>query len=398
MRETRLDISAKSRSTECPLCGSETESVLELCLNRKLNLPTTFDIRSCRADNFLFVAAGCQIDYDEYYSSLANDTVHGEVSGGARRSRISQLQASQLIPALGNFFSQPRRVLDFGCGQASLLTELAINFPLSQFIGYDPGPAGAIGAANAKALGLENVSILDFEETLSSGPIDLVIISHVVEHLIQFDLLRSLRDLTVSGGLLYLEVPDALEYPNYQRREFLYYFDRLHVNHFSPQALATLAARHGFSYLARLAYTFPYRDEGQYPALGMLFQLGDSAAEITSPSLLDAARRYVADETRRASACNAEFKSQPGLLVWGAGDNFFRALGNHGPLAGLDQLVVLDSRVQTIESCGRQFDCLQPLEGIRKYPWPVAIAVSEGKGSIHEQVKQIDLGRKVFFI
>ena len=50
------------RSERCPLCGSETDSVLHLRFNVKMSLPAELEIRHCAYDNFLFVASGTQAD------------------------------------------------------------------------------------------------------------------------------------------------------------------------------------------------------------------------------------------------------------------------------------------------------------------------------------------------
>jgi len=125
-------------------------------------------------------------------------------------------------------------VLDFGCGEASLLIELATHFPSSVFLGFEPGPAAHTASNTAKTLGLDNLSIATMQEAHERGPYDLIIASHVMEHLVDFDLLHRLRDSLTESGILYVEVPDSLHYEDHQRLEFRYYFDRLHVNHFTP--------------------------------------------------------------------------------------------------------------------------------------------------------------------
>ncbi len=389
---------ANPRSDRCPLCDHRSAQVLlELRFNHKMGLPTEARVRHCAADNFLFTDAGSQRDYDVYYAAVANDTYHGELSGESARSPISALQAGLLKGSLGDFFRKPRRVLDFGCGEARLLVELASQNPTSTFLGFDPGPAARTGSQMVKMLGLGNVSICRTLEGADSAPYHLAIASHVTEHLLDFEILESLRGPLTEHGLLYLEVPDALSYGDHQRLEFLYYFDRLHVNHFSPQSLAQLAAQHGFGYVSHFQYAFPYRDGGRYPALGMLLRKGGDTVRVRSQDLLQAAARYIERERSRAGLISAELEALEGVLAWGAGDNFFRSMGNGGPLSGLKNMVVLDRRPQEISVAGRTFRTMEPEEGIRRYRWPVVVTVSEGRQSIGRQVAAIDPSRRVLF-
>jgi 2-polyprenyl-3-methyl-5-hydroxy-6-metoxy-1,4-benzoquinol methylase len=371
---------------------------LRLRFNKKVSLPTEVDVRHCTPDNFLFVASGRQEDYDEYYKSLVNDSYHAELSGGSLHSPISILQRSYLVEALGGFFGISRKVLDFGCGEASLLIELASDFPTSTFFGYDPGPAAQLGSSKASALGIKNLLISDLTAIKQHGPFDLVIASHVIEHLLDFDLLHLLHNLLVDDGLLYIEVPNPLRYETNQRKEFLYYFDRLHVNHFTPQALTRLCAGYGFGYMQHFEYAFPYRDGGDYPALGMLLQNSTGGVEFLSPSIHDASTKYISAEKQRARAIQGKLDAFEGVLVWGAGDNFYRSCENDGPLSRLRNMVVLDRRPQRISMGGKEYKVEIPQEALMHYPWPVVITVSEGRNALSEQVMRIDPQRPLFFV
>ncbi len=309
------------------------------------------------------------------------------------------LQLSQLVKLLGNFFDQPQKVLDFGCGEASLLVELAGEFSSSTFWGFDPSPGAQIGSEKARKLGLKNLIITDhLEADAHRESYDLVIASHVIEHLIEFDTLHSLSDLMAEDGLLYVEVPDSLRYEFYQRQEFLYYFDRVHVNHFTPHALVCLCSAFGFGYIGHIQYEFPYPDGRRYPALGMLFRKGAKQFDMPSPSILEAANCYLANERLRAEDTARKFAELDGVLVWGAGDNFFRSIENGGPLSGLSNMVVLDRRPQNIVIGNQKWTTEDPEQGIRRYPWPVVITVSAGRQSIREQVERIDSSRATFYV
>jgi hypothetical protein len=360
-----------------------------------MQLPTEIELRHCGRDNFLFVAGGCQSDYDQYYAAVANDTVHQELSAGTARSPISTVQSDHLLIALGGFFAEPRKALDFGCGEASLLVELATNFPSSAFFGFEPGPAAQVGSSKGATLGLDNLSIAGMAESKKCGPYDLVIVSHVMEHVLDFDLFSLLGSFLAEGGLLYVEVPNSLQYEACERLEFLYYFDRLHVNHFTPQSLARLAASYGFGCVEHFEYAFPYRDGSEYPALGMLFRKGGDAVDIGSPGIVDAANRYLKKEQERAKVIAGQLDAFEGVLVWGAGDNFYRSADNGGPLSKLRKMVLLDRRPQEVTIADCTYRTIDPEIGIRSHPWPVVITVSEGRKAMVRLVTELDPGRRI---
>ncbi len=386
------------RNTYCPICQQTTEPFLSLRFASKMHLPTQVELSHCGKDNFLFSAGGCQSDYEQYYATVVNDSYHKEVSGGISTSPISKLQKDYLVGALGEFFTTARNVLDFGCGGADLLIELATTFPFSTFYGFDPSPAAQNALDKARTLGLRNLSIGDLEENARLGHYDLVIASHVLEHVLDLKLVRLLRSLVLGDGLLYVEVPSALCYESQQRLEFLYYFDRLHVNHFTPQSLARLLTGDGLGYVKHFEYTFPYRDGAEYPALGMLFRKGGKAVDIKSPSILDGINRYVQQEKEKARKVADLLDTFEGVLVWGAGDNFYRSVGNGGPLQSLHRMVLLDRRPHDVIIGNRRYQTVDPLNTIRSLPWPVVVTISEGRKEISKQVTDIDPDRRIIYI
>jgi 2-polyprenyl-3-methyl-5-hydroxy-6-metoxy-1,4-benzoquinol methylase len=124
--------------------------------------------------------------------------------------------------------SRTLRVLDFGCGQGGLLETMALEHKQHRYYGCDSNAQTRIMS--------DGVSIhRDFKDLI--GPFDLIVLSHVVEHLVDFEILERVFKLLSQTGVIYIEVPNPGAYESYARREFLYYFDRLHVNHFTFFAL-----------------------------------------------------------------------------------------------------------------------------------------------------------------
>ena len=379
------------RTEACPICTGPSEAVLSLDLGSKPPLSSRVSIYKCERCAFAFVASCNPRDYEAYYASVTNDEWHREVEGP---NSPSAEQATLLHRWLG---SLPPRVLDFGCGSGDLLAEMARAHPETRFFGCDVS-SPALATARDRLSGLPNASLVPFERLGSDGAFNLVIVSHVLEHLLDFNVLASLRDLLADDGLLYVEVPDSLRYEHRPRREYLYYFDRLHVNHFTPQALAATAAPFGLALTDQVERDFRYRDGLPYPAFGALFRKGAPKAAVRSPDLRASLERYIAGERRRFGAFTRWLGEFPGVLVWGAGDNFHRAASDGGPLHGVSNMRLLDRRQFRVSVGGVDYETEPPEQTIRDCKWPVVITVSEHHEAIRRQVVEIDPFRGTYLV
>jgi SAM-dependent methyltransferase len=128
------------------------------------------------------------------------------------------------------------RVLEVGCGNGSLLAELAALLPSSRFSGIEPSPEAA---AHARAAGLEVVC--GFGEDLPAGASmsDVVLSVNVLEHTLDpVGFLGALAARTRPGGRVIVVCPDG-ERPAAE----LLFFD--HLYSFTRAALDGLLARSG---------------------------------------------------------------------------------------------------------------------------------------------------------
>jgi len=376
---------------QCPLCGLSSIAVDRFAFAPKPPLKAELALEYCGSCNFLYAGELSQRAYRRYYETVRNDGDHVILSGGA--DSHDRLQGSQIAAAVPPDFSGA--VLDVGCGQGRLLNELADRFPQASLAGYDVANYLPV---SSKIRFLDDIDGLD-------GRFDVVVLSHVVEHLVEFDLLTRVVDLLKPGGLLYLEVPNPFEYIACARREFMYYFDRLHVNHFGSRAIGKLLACHGLRVTRRGSHRFRYRD-GHYPAAFYIATRSDRGVGADAPTAeddppLDAVyRSYRASESKRARAWREGLTvaAAEGILVYGAGDNFHRALWPDGPLHGLSILAVMDRRAD--ELSGRAgFRYALPEAALAEFPSaPVVVTVSQGSEDIAAALRSLSPDRSISFV
>lgn len=107
----------------------------------------------------------------------------------------------------------PRRALDVGCGVGRHL--LAIARRADEAVGVDVAPAMLeICRENAAAAGIENITVLENDDTLSAvqGPFDLVNTFFVLQHVPPargLRILQAMLDLTATGGVVSIELTYA---------------------------------------------------------------------------------------------------------------------------------------------------------------------------------------------
>jgi SAM-dependent methyltransferase len=128
-------------------------------------------------------------------------------SGPDRAHRMARMLAAALDDA-----PAPARILDLGCGDGAAASLAAQRNPGHHLIGFD-WSAGALG--RARRLGLTVVRSGVDPIPVASGSVDVVIMSELIEHLVDTDsaLDEALRVLRPGGSLL-LSTPNLAAWYN----------------------------------------------------------------------------------------------------------------------------------------------------------------------------------------
>jgi SAM-dependent methyltransferase len=304
-----------TREPPCPICGLEADApIAELRFGDKPHLPSAVTLHGCAECDFAFTWPRDPVGYRDHYAAVANDTAqrHGQYRNLPQAEILAGLIASRPI----------RSVLDFGCGGGGLLHVLAERFPDVQFLGFDVN-------ANFPS----DLPNLRFSDQFPENRHDLVILSHVVEHMADIDQIKDLFGLVSDGGLVHIETPDPKLYASFPQPHFGFYVDRLHINHFSQRSILKIAPL-GFDVAAGGTYRMPYALGDFYPAQYVVLQ--NRQAELAIPVAIEA---YLRAEIPRWTEVHAALRDQK-FFVYGFGDNFHRSLLPGGPLGGLETNVV----------------------------------------------------------
>jgi len=136
------------------------------------------------------------------------------------------------------FTSRRGRILDVGCGGGELLAEFKKagwdTLGLEPFCEESP---------LAKGLGVEIIKVSFEEAKLAPAQFDIVIMTHVLEHLHEpLTALRKAADVLVPGGMIYVEVPnlDSLSFRVFRSRWAQVDAPR-HLSHFTLRTMVKLS-------------------------------------------------------------------------------------------------------------------------------------------------------------
>jgi len=334
----------------CPICGdTEIEALhhINFTLPDHSPLPGEYDIVACEACGFVYADTPAkQPEYDRYYyehSKYGDPTV---ATGGSQddfdRARIEE-QADRIAAEV----SKDERILDIGCASGGLL--LALRDRGYRFLeGVDGAPACIEQLAKC-GIPATLLRLSDLHQSVFDRKFDLVILSHVLEHVVDLKpLLTAAKSLLAETGRVYIETPDASRYDPAMFVPY-YFFDCEHINHFDIHNLDTLARAIDLHPIASGQTVLEVAEAMHYPACWVWLALSEEEGEAKmierddEVPLRQSIRKYIADSA--AQECYpilaALEKSQEPVIVWGAG-SFSQRLFSGSPLARCNVIGIVD--------------------------------------------------------
>ncbi|MDR1063606.1 MAG: class I SAM-dependent methyltransferase [Azoarcus sp.] len=390
----------KTALRPCPVCDGNRVEVLttmRYATLENLPLPAASDIVCCLACGMVYAdTSGTQADYDRYYADFAgyghaNSSGSGAEGNDARRLEESAGWLAARIDA------KNARIVDIGCAQGGLLKALSRR-GFSSLAGIDPS---ARCTEILKAAGFSA-----WQGHLGHLPAeceknDLVIISHVLEHIVDVKgTLSTLHELLAPGGKIYIEVPDASRYHNMAGIPPFQFINQEHINHFDLPRLAMLCALHGFGVSDVVQKNIGVASNKDF-ALGILLTQEKRRALSVPPicekdktRLKQLIAAYIL-ESQRLLAAQTEslfmkIKNRP-VALWGAGQQTQRMLATPAwKKANIVAIVDRDPNKQGKSLAG----CIvqPPEKGLRHLPanTPVVIAAVCYAEEIERELARLD--------
>jgi len=176
--------------------------------------------------------------YDEFYENDYAELYMGTTQNRREHFLWQSQHGREIEPFLNN--KKSLTIVEIGCGAGGILHyfkskgHTVVGFELDkQEVAY----------GNAQGLDIRHGSLAKFQ-----GKADLIIYSHVLEHILdpvkEFKLIKSKLK---KDGLVYIEVPGVENVESFFGADLGRYFQNAHVYHFTKQSLSNVAASAGFT-------------------------------------------------------------------------------------------------------------------------------------------------------
>jgi SAM-dependent methyltransferase len=308
------------------VCGERRAELLHaqrFVLADDNRLASSYDVVACVPCGAAFAdTLVTQREYDELYARrsryAAGPAAH--VTVGVRdvaRFRAMALAIAAVVP------EKHARMLDVGCANGQMLAALA-QCGYTNLAGVDPSPAcvqqaGAIPGATAFVGSLSEMPV-------EAGPFDVLILSHVLEHVRDVKpALKNLEQLMTARALIYVEVPDASRYAAFAWSPFQD-FNSEHINHFSLISLDNLLRQCGFRPGRLATKEILSAPEMLYPAI---YCLATRDATVSPTIVKDVALRHALLDYIAVSASlmrdidarlSRDVAAGEPIIVWGTGE------------------------------------------------------------------------------
>lgn len=346
----------------CPICGSKKRNIIYI---QKYTSHFNHQIVSCYNCNFIFVGnVPSKKYYEEYYKNQSKYE-------GVRQNEIHENQTiNELLDFAKQNVSKKANILEIGCSTGYLLSVLKKE-GYKNLLGIEPAPKCRDIAKKEYDLNVETINLENFN---SSEKYDLIILSAVLEHLVEIkDSIEKIKSLLNSDGYLYIGVPDTSNF-YLNTIEPFGEFSTEHINFFTESSLYFLMR--GFTNV--LIKT-------DSKSLHSFWQKGD----IGIKSVL----KYIDLSESKLKIIKKQINSLPKkVIVWGAGALSQRLLSTTNIKNKILFFVDSNSNLQGAKLDG--IPIYSP-DVIKNYKYPILISSYSFSEEILKIIKNKKLSNKV---
>ena len=272
------------RSCICCNSISNTKLIsLNLQLIDDINLDNNISVYYCNNCYFYYSDSNnTQEDYNYYYQNF-NKYNSESVSIDKDQKCVDYL--------LNNLDSNIKTILDYGCGN---------------------------GLISQKLKEIYTVNTYDIGMKKPEKQYDCIIINHVLEHIYDVDdFLNNIKKSLIDNGSVYIEIPNAEYYEEFNNFGPLQEINLEHINYFSKLALCKLMVKHNFVPV-KINDDFFTINNSKYYVIRGLFKLNYNNKSFEK--YVD----YGRDKIENINFVNTTYCNSNDIYVYGCGQYLFK--------------------------------------------------------------------------
>lgn len=322
----KYDVKCEKMVRKCEICHSTQSFPIHtqsFVLPEGSRLPSSYNIVECGSCGFVYAdTSSCQADYDYHY---AYSSKYEEERPLTTFDEARVLKQVETLISLVN--KNHPSILDIGCGSGHLLKKLKRQF--SNVTGLDPSKK-CCEIMESNGIKTINASLF----SAPSGKFDVIILSHVLEHIRDLDrAMANIASASKHDSIVYVEVPDASRYQDYYNGPN-YYFDCEHINHFDQRSLNDLFSNIGMTPVYCKQEALMVSSSSRYPILASAYKKGRSAS--------DSVARYSDISKPLDDVFDRFVESREPIVIWGAGQMTMRTLATTN-LSTCNAVAIIDN-------------------------------------------------------
>jgi SAM-dependent methyltransferase len=315
---------------DCPICDASGRKLLfrqQFSEMSEGSLLVGYDVVVCDRCGFAYADdIPDQRAFDEHYEKMSK---YEYADRGGAESSYDLLRFRQIAEIIAGLpIPRTAQIVEVGCatgGQLQCLKEKGFE----RVFGVDPSPACAEAAR--RLYGIEVAVGACSRLPRIDGPCDVLIFSSVLEHIRDVKpALAKLSAMLSAGGLMFVEVPDAARFADWDDAPFQQ-FSTEHINFFSPVSLGNAMATARFSPVLCQRNHYEQQHGTTMPVADAVFRKDGRPAplardEETEPTLLEYIRKSRQVEGHLHAVIDALVAEGRPIVVWGIGTHTLRLL------------------------------------------------------------------------
>lgn len=374
-------------SRDCPICSCSEKTLLfkQKFSEKTIFLMDGYDVVVCEKCGFAFAdRIPSQADFDEYYAAMSKYEFNYQ-GGQVSDEYVGYFKKifNFLAPHAQN---KNFKILDIGCSTGSLLSVFKSN-GYSNLFGIDPSSECSRIADKLYGITIITSTIYNLNST---EKFDLIILSAVLEHLVDFDYsMQKIRALLNDDGLLFIAVPDAEKFSLYISAPFQQ-FSTEHINYFSRYSIKNLLSQFSFLEIETRQAEHKLNQTTDPEILSLSRKATETVSEIvrdniSEPRLREYVTKCSATDLTLKQTIQTKVSDKDKIIVWGVGTHTQRLIGNGLNLSKI--LYFVDSNKRYLGKKISGLEIKQPEE--IKETVPILISSYSYQEEITRQIREM---------